>query len=781
MSPEVKSPEANTILVKEILAPSLVRMTLYSPIVARKVLPGQFVVIRCDEVGERIPLTVVDFDREKNTIDIIYQVVGYSTDKMSRYEVGGFFLDVVGPLGAPSEISREGTVVFIGGGVGVAPVYPIARAGKEAGNRVISIIGARTKELVILEDEMRAASDELFITTDDGSYGRHGFVTDALNRLIEEKVPIDRVIAIGPAVMMREVCKVTRAHAIKTTVSLNTLMVDGTGMCGGCRVTVSGKARFVCVDGPEFDGHAVDFDEMMSRQSVYLREEHRARWQHACRLDEAVDKAGKKKRKLIKRREPMPRQDPRVRVQNFDEVALGYTREQAVREAERCLDCKKPLCIKGCPVAIDIPAFIRLIREEKFIEAARKIKEKNCLPAVCGRVCPQEDQCEKVCVIAKKADPVAIGRLERFASDYEAAHGTIQIPDLPPPTGKKVAVVGAGPAGLTVAGDLAMLGHKVTIFEALHAPGGVLVYGIPEFRLPKAIVKADCDYVQKLGVDLVTSFVVGPAGSIDELLEKEGFDAVFIGTGAGLPYFMKIPGESLNGVYSANEFLTRSNLMKAYRFPEYDTPIRIARNYAVVGGGNVAMDSARTALRLGAENVYNVYRRSRQEMPAREEEIVNAIEERVQMTLLTNPVRILGDDQNRVKGIECIKMKLGEPDDSGRRRPVPIEGSEHVLDVEVVIMAIGQGANPLLTQSTPDLALNRWGNIVADEETGRTNKRGVFAGGDIVTGAATVILAMGAGRQAALSIHQYLGNGVWELPPKEKEEAKEDAKKEITR
>ena len=346
-------------------------------------------------------------------------------------------------------------------------------------------------------------------------------------------------------------------------------------------------------------------------------------------------------------------------------------------------------------------------------------------------------------MIAKKADPVAIGRLERFASDYEATHGTIQIPDLPPPTGKKVAVVGAGPAGLTVAGDLAMLGHKVTIFEALHAPGGVLVYGIPEFRLPKAIVKADCDYVQKLGVDLVTSFVVGPAGSIDELLEKEGFDAVFIGTGAGLPYFMKIPGESLNGVYSANEFLTRSNLMKAYRFPEYDTPIRIARNYAVVGGGNVAMDSARTALRLGAENVYNVYRRSRQEMPAREEEIVNAIEERVQMTLLTNPVRI--------------------------------------LDVEVVIMAIGQGANPLLTQSTPDLALNRWGNIVADEETGRTNKRGVFAGGDIVTGAATVILAMGAGRQAALSIHQYLGNGVWELPPKEKEEAKEDAKKEITR
>ncbi len=760
MTTEIEAPEINTILRKEILAPSLFRMVLYTPVVADKVLPGQFVVIRCDEVGERIPLTVVDFDREKKTIEIIVQEVGFSTEKMAKYEEGSRFTDIVGPLGVPSEVENIGTAVFVGGGVGVAPVYPIARAFKETGNRVISIIGAREKDLVILEERMRACSDEVLITTDDGSYGHHGFVTDELKRIIEEGTKIDRVVAIGPAIMMREVCKVTKAAGIKTIVSLNTLMVDGTGMCGGCRVSVGDEAQFVCVDGPEFDGHKVDFDEMMTRQGTYQREERRAVWQHTCTLE-----TGKKK--LIKRREPMPRQDPRARVQNFDEVALGYTKEQAVREAVRCLDCKKPKCINGCPVEIDIPAFIELIRDEKFIEAAKKIKEKNCLPAVCGRVCPQEDQCEQVCLTGKKGDPVAIGRLERFAADYEAAHGVIEIPDLPPQTGRKVAIVGAGPAGLTVAGDLAKLGHEVVVFEALHASGGVLVYGIPQFRLPKEIVRAECEYVEKLGVEIRTSYIVGRSSTVDELIEKEGFDAVFIGTGAGLPYFMGIPGENLMGVYSANEFLTRVNLMKAYRFPEYDTPVRLAKNYAVVGGGNVAMDSARSALRLGANNVFNVYRRSREEMPAREEEIVNAIEEGVQMTLLTNPIRLIGDDKGWVKGMECISMELGEPDASGRRRPVPIEGSEHIIDVEVVIMAIGQGANPLLTKTTPDLGLNKWGNIIADEETGRTNKKGVFAGGDIVTGAATVILAMGAGRKAAMSIHDYLETGVWELPPKD--------------
>jgi glutamate synthase (NADPH/NADH) small chain len=450
-----------------------------------------------------------------------------------------------------------------------------------------------------------------------------------------------------------------------------------------------------------------------------------------------------------------------MRIQNFDEVALGYTREQAMREASRCLQCKKAFCVDGCPVDIDIPAFIKEIKEGDFMGAIHKIKEKNSLPAVCGRVCPQEEQCEEKCILGKKKDPVAIGRLERFVADYEFDQGETRIPQLPEPTGKKVAVIGAGPAGLTVAGELCKFGHAVTVFEALHAPGGVLVYGIPEFRLPKRIVQRESDYIGKLGADIKTSYIVGKAKTIDQLLQ-EGFDAVFIGTGAGLPYFLNIPGENLNGVYSANEFLTRVNLMKAYLFPEYNTPIRLGQKIAVIGGGNVAMDSARTSLRLGAEKVYLVYRRSREEMPAREEEIENAFEEGIEPRLLTNPIRILGDNKGWVKGLECVKMELTEPDDSGRRRPVAITGSEHVIDVDMVVVAIGQGPNPLLTSTTPDLDLTKWGNIVADENTGRTSKKGVFAGGDIVTGAATVILAMGAGKAAARSIDQYLNDGKWE-------------------
>jgi len=455
------------------------------------------------------------------------------------------------------------------------------------------------------------------------------------------------------------------------------------------------------------------------------------------------------------KREPMPRQDPHVRRRNFEEVALGYTEEQAVREAQRCLSCKKKPCVSGCPVEIDIPEFVRLIAERKFQEAIDKIREKNSLPAICGRVCPQEDQCEKMCILGKKWEPLAIGRLERFVADYEMRRGEIKIPELPPPTGKKVAVVGSGPAGLTLAGDLAKMGHHVTIFEALHAPGGVLVYGIPEFRLPKEIVRREVEYIEKLGVKVVTNFVVGKTRTIEELL-KDGFDAVFIGTGAGLPYFMNIPGENLNGVYSANEFLTRSNLMKAYLFPEYDTPIKVGKRVAVVGGGNVAMDSVRTAIRLGGEEVYCIYRRSRAEMPAREEEIENALEEGMILRELTNPVRIIGDDEGWVREIECIRMKLGEPDSSGRRRPVPIEGSEFRIPVDVVVIAIGQGPNPLIPSTTPGLKTTKWGNIVADEESGATSIEGVYAGGDIVTGAATVILAMGAGRKAARAIDEYL-------------------------
>ncbi len=745
----------NEIVERRQLAPFITLFKLYTPEIAARVKAGQFVVLRADDYAERIPLTVADHDPGRGTITVIFQVVGASTRKLDRFQQGEVILDVVGPLGKPSHIDKFGTVVCIGGGVGIAPVYPIAKALHQAGNTVISIIGARTKDMLILEDEMQEISDQLFVTTDDGSYGRHGFVTDELKRLIEEKTPIDEVIAVGPVIMMKAVSDVTRPYRVKTVVSLNSIMVDGTGMCGGCRATIGDEVKFVCVDGPEFDGHQVKFDELMLRQGMYQREERRALWHHQCKLWEEEEALRK-----VKVREPMPMQDPKLRIQNFDEVALGYSREQARREAGRCLQCKKPPCVAGCPVEIDIPAFIAKIRDADFMGAIHKIKEKNNLPAVCGRVCPQEEQCEKVCVLAKKGQPIAIGRLERFAADYEFSQGDIRVPPPAPRTGKRVAVIGAGPAGLTAAADLAKMGHDVTVFEALHKAGGVLVYGIPEFRLPKRIVQVEVDYVRKLGVEIKTNMVVGQGITVDELLNN-GYDAVFIGTGAGLPYFLGIPGENLNGVYSANEFLTRNNLMKAYLFPEYDTPVRVATNVAVVGGGNVAMDAARVAKRLGADHVYLVYRRSRTEMPAREEEIVNAEEEGIEFQLLTNPVRIIGDEKGWVKGIECIRMELGEPDASGRRRPIPIKGSEFVLPVEVVIAAIGQGPNPLLTKSTAGLELTKWGNIIADPETGKTSKRGVFAGGDIVTGAATVILAMGAGKKAAVAIDKYLRDGVW--------------------
>jgi len=451
----------------------------------------------------------------------------------------------------------------------------------------------------------------------------------------------------------------------------------------------------------------------------------------------------------------MPEQAPQDRARNFDEVPYGYDEKTAILEASRCLQCKKPQCVDGCPVNIDIPGFIALVQEGKFIEAAMKVKETNALPAVCGRVCPQEEQCEKLCVLGIKSEPVAIGRLERFVADYERNSGNIKLPKLPPKTGKKIACVGAGPAGLTVAGDLIKLGHDVTVFEALQYSGGVLTYGIPEFRLPKAIVQAEVDFLKKLGVKFVMDFVVGRNSTIRELMEKDGFDAVFIGTGAGLPSFMKIPGENLVGVYSANEYLTRSNLMKAYLFPSYDTPPIIREKVAVIGGGNVAMDSARTALRLGAD-VTIVYRRAREQMPARNEEIHHAEQEGVKFKLLNNPVRIIGDERHRVVAMECIKMELGEPDESGRRRPVPIKGSEFVMQLDTVIVAIGNKPNPLVPQTTPQLETSKWGTIVADEQTMATSMPGVYAGGDIVSGAATVILAMGQGRIAAKSIHKYL-------------------------
>ncbi|MFI5395762.1 MAG: NADPH-dependent glutamate synthase [Candidatus Binatia bacterium] len=454
-------------------------------------------------------------------------------------------------------------------------------------------------------------------------------------------------------------------------------------------------------------------------------------------------------------RQEMPEQAPEDRVNNFDEVPYGYTEELAMLEAMRCLLCKNPKCIAACPVNIDIPAFVTLIQQGKFLEAARKIKENNALPAVCGRVCPQEDQCEGACVVGIKQEPVSIGRLERFAADYERHMGTVTIPELPPKTGKRVAIVGAGPAGLTVAGDLVLKGHQVTVFEALQDAGGVLMYGIPEFRLPKEIVRAEVDYLKKLGVEFVMDYVVGRNSTIQELLGEEGYQSVFVGTGAGLPSFMEMPGENLIGVYSANEYLTRANLMKAYLFPEYDTPPISRQRVAVIGGGNVAMDSARTALRLGGD-VTIVYRRAREQMPARAEEVHHAEQEGVKFKLLTNPTRVLGDERHRVVGMECVRMELGEPDESGRRRPVVMKGSEFMMEVDTVIVAIGNKPNPLVPRTTPELKTTKWGTVVADPQTMATSIPGVFAGGDIVSGAATVILAMGQGRLAARAMDAYL-------------------------
>lgn len=469
-----------------------------------------------------------------------------------------------------------------------------------------------------------------------------------------------------------------------------------------------------------------------------------------------------KKEKMAIPRQVMPEQDAVERRSNFNEVNLGFDEETAMLEAIRCIECKKPLCIDGCPVNIDIPKFISKISDGDFFGAIDIIKEDNLLPAVCGRVCPQEVQCELTCILGKKYKPVSIGRLERFAADYEMAHREFEMPKVLPKNGKKVALLGSGPASLTCASDLIKWGYDVTIYEALHELGGVLVYGIPEFRLPKALLKKEIGNIEKTGVKFVKNFIVGKTLTVDELLNKEGYDAIFIGAGAGLPWFMNIPGENLNGIYSANEYLTRVNLMKAYDFPNADTPIKIAKKVVVIGGGNVAMDSVRTAKRLGAERAIVLYRRTEKEMPARDEEIQHAKEEGIEFHLLTAPIEYIGDDDGWVKQARCIRMELGEPDASGRRRPIPIEGSEFLFDIDLGVVAIGNGSNPLISQTIPDLKCNKWGNIIADLKTGMTSKKGVFAGGDIVRGSATVILAMGDGRVAAKSIDEYLKTGVWE-------------------
>ena len=750
------------IVGKEQISDVIFKMVIDAPKIAAKRKAGQFVVIRPDEKGERIPLTIAGSDSDKGTIDIIFQAVGGTTKLMATLGAGDTLLDVVGPLGHPTHIENFGNVVCIGGGLGIALVMPITEALYKAGNHVTSIISGRNESLLLMEDEMKAVSHDFKIATDDGSKGIKGFPTVPLQEMIDNGEKIDLVVAVGPVPLMGAISKLTEPYKIKTVVSLNPIMVDGTGMCGGCRVTIGGKTKFACIDGPEFDGHEVDFKELWERLKTFPSDKSELNLKFSQPTTHCWEQAQKdfdlrtvdKGDRVRVPKQDMPQQEPHVRARNFAEVPFGLDPERAKLEAGRCLQCKKPLCVLECPVGIDIPGFIKLTAEGDFVAAARKIKEKSSLPAVCGRVCPQEDQCEMTCMAGRRGKPVAIGNLERFVADYERENADVVIPEIPPATGYKIAIIGGGPAGLTAAGSLVQKGHDVTIFEALHRPGGVLVYGIPEFRLPKAIVAKEVDYLVKMGVKIECNYVVGKVETIDDLLDS-GFDAAFVGTGAGLPMFMGIPGENLNGVFSANEYLTRVNLMKAFD-PEYSTPILTKKKVAIFGAGNVAMDAARTALRLGAEDAYIIYRRSRSEMPARIEEIHHGEEEGVQFKFLVNPIRILGDDKGWVNGIELMRMELGAPDDSGRRRPVPIKGSEFVLDVDSIVVSIGQGPHPLVPATTPGLKTTKWGNVVADEETGITSREEIFAGGDIVTGAATVILAMGAGKAAAETIDEYV-------------------------
>ncbi len=764
------------IVEKDTLGPNVTRYKIKAPRIATSRKCGQFVIVRAFDHSERIPLTIADVNPRSGTITLIVQTVGKSTLEMSTLEKGGSFADVAGPLGKPSHIKKYGTVVVIGGGLGTAVVYPQAVALKEAGNKIISIIGARSKDLLILEDLLESVSDKLIITTDDGSAGQKGLVTDALRQLTAQSDgKVDAVYCAGPVIMMKFVSEVTRPLNIPTVVSLNPVMVDGTGMCGGCRVTIGGERKFACVDGPEFDGHQVDYDELMDRLKTYKNHEGKVleRYeQHECKLTKAIEaqKAAESKPKAaipiteIKKltpkerlaipRQQMPQREGLERNKDFNEVNLGLTEQIAIREAQRCLQCKNAKCVPGCPVGIDIPGFAKLIAEGKFIEAAELIRKDNDLPAVTGRVCPQEIQCEATCVRCKSDAPVAIGWLERFVADYQMAQGSKITPAAVEKTGKKIACIGSGPAGITCAGQLAKLGYDVTIFEAFHKPGGVLVYGIPEFRMPKAIVDAEIQNLKLLGVEIETNVIVGRTVTIPQLMNDEGFDAVFIAVGAGLPGFMNIPGENLKGVYSANEYLTRANLMAAYDSAS-DTPLVRGKHVCVIGGGNTAMDAVRISKRLGAEQSTIVYRRSRKEMPARVEEVHHAEEENIKFEMLTAPVEVLGDENGWVRALKCIRMELGEPDSSGRRRPVPIAGSEFTIDCDTMIVAVGTGANPLLTKTTQGLKLNKWDYIETDDNL-MTSIPGVFAGGDIVRGSATVILAMGDGKKAANSIHKYL-------------------------
>ncbi len=737
-----------------------------APDVASSAQAGHFIMLRLREGGERIPLTVADFDRERGTITLVVQAVGKTTLAMLRdYKAGDEFLDFAGPLGLPSVVENHGHVVLVGGGLGVAPIFPQLRAFKEAGNKTTAIIGFRTKDLVFWEEKFRPWCDELIVCTDDGSYGKAGFVTGALEQILE-KGGVDEVVAVGPLPMMKACSETSRPFGVSTVVSLNAIMVDGTGMCGSCRVTIDGTVQFACVDGPEFDAHKVDFGELMLRQKRFRQFETTAEdgYEHVCNMQKILFEQEKRNYKKIKdlapTQTPMPERPAAERATNFKEVNLGFGIAEAMAEAERCIQCRKPTCISGCPVSIDIPRFIRHLMIHDFDGALEVIQESSAFPSICGRVCPQEIQCESQCVIGRKVESVAIGRLERFVGDHATLPDPVAKID---PSKGKVAVVGSGPAGLACAADLAKAGVAVTIYEALHVVGGVLAYGIPSFRLPRETINREVERLEKMGVKIETNKVIGKTFSLEQLLGERGFSAVFVAVGAGYPMFLNIPGEFAGGVFSANEFLTRVNLMGGDRFPYKDTPVNLGDRVVVLGAGNTAMDCLRVSKRLGSSHVHCVYRRSQEQAPARIEELRHAKEEGIEFHWLRSPVEIVTTDAGDVKAIKCQAMKLGEADDSGRRRPVAIEGEFHIIECDTVIYALGTRANPIISKATPDLETHRGGYITADQKTQACNMEGVFAGGDIVSGGATVILAMGAGRRAANGILAYMEQGVW--PP----------------